>query len=140
MEFYENYKKLKYLLSVGNKIFDIEFVGFEYSDCLPNQEYLSYPRYFIFDCKYEYYHNTMKSYNKLMIEEFLELSIKINLYSNFGNYYIKFSDLFSCFNNELMTLMSFNDYSELKLYELHRDVKDLAKYFEINFGIEVRKD
>ena len=101
---------------------------------------ISYPRYFIFDCKYEYYHNTMKSYNKLMIEEFLELSIKINLYSNFGNYYIKFSDLFSCFNNELMTLMSFNDYSELKLYELHRDVKDLAKYFEINFGIEVRKD
>lgn len=140
MEFYENYKKLKYLLSAGNKIFDIEFVGFEFSECLPNQEYLSYPRYFIFDCKYEYYHNTMKSYNKLMVEEFLELSIKINLCGNFGSYYIKFSDLFSCFNDKLMNLMNFNDYSELKLYDLYRDVKDLAKYFEINFGLEVRKD
>ncbi len=140
MEFYKNYKELKYFLSAGNKIFDIKYIGIEYSDCLPNQEYLSYPRYFVFDCKYEYYHDTLISYNKVMSEEFLELSIKVSLYIDSINYYIKFSDLFNCFNDNLMISMSLNDYRELKLYELHRDVEDLAKYFEINFGIEVRKD
>ena len=75
-----------------------------------------------------------------MFKEFLELSIKIDLYSNSINYYIKFSDLFNCFNDNLMTSMSLNDYRELNLYEFNRDVEDLAKYFEINFGLEVRKD
>lgn len=140
MEFYKNYNELKYFLSAENKIFNVKYIGFEYSECLPNQKYLSYPKYFVFDCKYEYYHNTFKSYNKLMEEKYLDLSIKIILYSDYNNYYIKFSDLFSCFNDNLMTLMNFNDYSKLKLYELHRDVEDLSKYFEINFGIEIKKD
>ena len=140
MEFYKNYKKLKYFLSAENKIFNVKYIGFEYSDCLPNQEYLSYPRYFVFDCKFEYYHNTLQSYNGLFVEEYLDLSIKINLYNEFNRYYIKFSDLFNCFNDNLMISMSLNDYRELKLYELHRDVEDLAKYFEINFGLDVRKD
>ena len=140
MEFYKNYKKLKYFLSAGNKIFNVKYIGFEYSDCLPNQEYLSYLRYFVFDCKYEYYHNTFKSYNKLMEEKYLDLSIKIILYSDYNNYYIKFSDLFSCFNDKLLSLMSIYDYRELKLYDLYRDIEDLAKYFEINFGLKVRRD
>ena len=78
MEFYKNYKKLKYFLSSENKIFNVKYIGFEYSDCLPDLEYLSYPRYFIFNCKYEYYHNTLKSYNGLFVEGHLDLSIKIN--------------------------------------------------------------
>lgn len=132
MEFYKNRIELKYFLKTINKIFDIKYVGFDFLDDLP------YPSYFIFDCKYEYYHNTLQSYNGLFVEKYLDLSIKINLYNEFNKYYIKFSDLFSCFNDNLMTLMNFNDYSELKLYELHRDVEDLSKYFEINFGLEVR--
>ena len=140
MEFYNNYKKLKYFLNAGNKIFNVKYINFEYSECLPNQEYLSYPKYFVFDCKYEYYHNTFKSYNKLMEEKYLDLSIKIILYLDYNNYYIKFSDLFSCFNDKLLSLMSIYDYRELKLYDLYRDIEDLSKYFEINFGLEVRKD
>lgn len=66
MGFYKDYIPLKYYLSTENKIYDIEYIGFEYSECLPNQEYLSRPYYFVFDCKYEYYHNTFKSYNELM--------------------------------------------------------------------------
>lgn len=137
MEFYKI--PLKYLLNVENKIYDVKYIGFEYSECLPNQEYLSYFKYFVFDCKYEYYHDTFKSYNKLMEEKYLDLSIKIILYID-CDYYIKFSDLFSCFNDRLISLMSIYDYKELKLYDLHRDIEDLAKYFEINFDIEVRKD
>lgn len=140
MELYKNYKKLKYFLSAGNKIFNVKYIGFEYSECLPNQEYLSYPKYFVFDCKYEYYHDTFKSYNKLMEEKHLDLSIKIILYTGYSDYYIKFSDLFSCFNDKLLSLMSIYDYRELKLYDLHRDIEDLAKYFEINFGLKVRRD
>ena len=139
MKFYKDYIPLKYLLSVENKIYDVKYIGFEYSECLPNQEYLSYLKYFVFDCKYEYYHDTFKSYNKLMEEKYLDLSIKIILYID-CDYYIKFSDLFSCFNDRLISLMSIYDYKELKLYDLHRDIEDLAKYFEINFDIEVRKD
>lgn len=74
-----------------------------------------------------------------MEEKYLDLSIKIILYID-CDYYIKFSDLFSCFNDRLISLMSIYDYKELKLYDLHRDIEDLAKYFEINFDIEVRKD
>lgn len=66
--------------------------------------------------------------------------MKINLYCEGINYYIKFNDLFSCFNDKLLNLMSIYDYRELKLYDLHRDIEDLSKYFEINFGLEVRKD
>lgn len=80
MKFYKDYIPLKYLLSVENKIYDVKYIGFEYSECLPNQEYLSYLKYFVFDCKYEYYHDTFKSYNKLMEEKYLDLSIKIILY------------------------------------------------------------
>ena len=140
MEFYKNYKKLKYLLSVENKIFNVKYIGFEYSDCLPNQKCLSRPYYFIFDCKYEYYHNTFKSYNKLMEEKYLDLSIKIILYSDYNNYYIKFSDLFSCFNDKLLSLMSIYDYRELKLYDLYRDIEDLSEYIKINYELDVRKD
>ena len=139
MEFYENYKKLKYLLSAGNKIFNIEFVGFEFSECLPNQEYLSYPRYFVFDCKYEYYYDTLISYNKVMSKKYLQMSIKINLYCEDNNYYIKFNDLFSNFNDKLLNLMSIYDYRELKLYDLHRDIEDLSEYIRINYGLDVRK-
>ena len=134
MKFYKDYIPLKYFLSASNKISNIKYVGFDYLDNLP------YPLYFTFDCRYEYYHYKLKYYcNDEIVEEYLEISIKINLYNESNKYYIKFSDLFSCFNDNLMTLMNFNDYSELKLYELHRDVEDLSKYFEINFGIEVRK-
>lgn len=139
MKFYKDYIPLKYLLSVGNKIYDVKYIGFEYSECLPNQKYLSRPYYFVFDCKYEYYHNTFKSYNKLMEEKYLDLSIKIILYTDYSDYYIKFSDLFNCLNNGLITSMSLDDYRELKLYDLYRDIEDLAKYFEINFGIEIRR-
>lgn len=140
MRFYKDYIPLKYYLSAKNKIYDVEYIGFEYSEYLPDQKYLSRPYYFIFDCKYEYYHNTFKSYNKLMEEKYLDLSIKIILYSDYNNYYIKFSDLFSCFNDKLLSLMSIYDYRELKLYDLYRYIEDLSKYFEINFGLEVRKD
>ena len=140
MKLYKDYIPLKYLLNVGNKIYDVEYIGFEYLECLPNQEYLSYPRYFIFDCKYEYYHETFKSYNKLVEEKYLDLSIKIILYIDCNRYYIKFNDLFSCFNDKLVSLMSIYDYRELKKYDLYNDINDLAKYFEINFGVEVRKD
>ncbi len=135
MEFYKNRIELKYFLNADNKIFDIKYAGFDFLDDL------TYPKYFVFDCKYEYYHHKLKYYcNDEIVEEFLDLSIKINLYSNFGSYYIKFSDLFSCFNNSLMISMNFNDYSELKLYEFYRDIEDLSKYFEINFGLKVIKD
>lgn len=134
MEFYKNRMKLKYFLKAVNKISNIKYVGFDYLDNLP------YPKYFIFDCKYEYYHNTLQSYNGLFVEKYLDLSIKINLYNEFNKYYIKFSDLFSYFNDNLMTLMNFNDYSELKLYDLHRDIEDLSEYIRINYGLEVRKD
>ena len=134
MKFYKDYIPLKYFLSVENKIYDVKYIGFEYS------EYLSCPYYFVFDCKYEYYHNTFKSYNKLMEEKYLDLSIKIILYTDYSDYYIKFSDLFNCLNNGLITSMFLDDYRELNLYEFHRDVEDLAKYFEINFGLKVRRD
>lgn len=140
MKFYDKRIKLKYFLDVENKIYDIEYIGFEYSEYPSNKEYLSYPRYFVFDCKYEYYYDTLISYNKVMSKKYLQMSIKINLYSDSINYYIKFSDLFNLLNDNLITLMSINDYRELKLYDLHRDVEDLAKYFEINFGLDVRKD
>ena len=140
MKFYDKRIKLKYFLDVENKIYDIEYIGFEYSEYPSNKEYLSYPRYFVFDCKYEYYYDTLISYNKIMSKKYLQMSIKINLYSDSINYYIKFSDLFNRLNDNLITLMSINDYRELKLYDLHRDVEDLAKYFEINFGLDVRKD
>ena len=135
MEFYKNYKKLKYFLKAGNKISNIKYVGFDYLDNLP------YPSYFIFDCKYKYYHYKMIYYfNDEIVEEYLEMSIKINLYYENNNYYIKFSDLFSNFNDKLLSLMNIYDYRELKLYDLNRDIKDLSEYIKINFGLEVRKD
>ena len=134
MEFYKNRIKLKYFLKAGNKISYIKYPRFEHLNDL------SHPSYFVFDCKYEYYHNTFKSYNKLMEEKCLDLSTKINLYRDYSNYYIKFNDLLSCFNDKLLSLMSIYDYRELKLYDLYRDIEDLAKYFEINFGLKVRRD
>lgn len=135
MKFYKDYIPLKYLLSVENKIYDVRYLGFDYLDNLP------YPLYFIFDCRYEYYHYKLKyCCNDEIVEKCLNIFIKINLYRDCNNYYIKFNDLFSCFNDKLLNLMSIYDYKELKLYDLHRDIEDLAKYFEINFGIEVRKD
>ena len=140
MKLYKDYILLKYFLSVNNKIYDVEYIGFEYSECLPNQEHLSHPYYFVFDCKYKYYHNELISYTKVISKNYLELSIKVSLYNNSNKYYIKFNDLFSCLNDNLVTSLCLNDYSELNLYEFYRDVEDLAKYFEINFGLEVRKD
>lgn len=135
MEFYKNYKKLKYFLKSGNKISNIKYVGFDFLDDLP------YPSYFIFDCKYEYYHYKLKYYcNDEIVEEYLEISIKINLYYEDNNYYIKFNDLFSNFNDKLLNLMSMYDYRELKLYDLHRDIEDLSEYIRINYGLDVRKD
>lgn len=135
MKLYKDYIPLKYFLSVGNKIYDVEYVGFEYLDELP------YPSYFVFDCKYEYYHYKLKYYcNDEISEEYLNISMKINLYYEGNNYYIKFSDLFSCFNDKLLNLMSVNDYKELKLYELHKDIEDLSEYIRINYGLDVRRD
>lgn len=135
MEFYKNRIKLKYFLKAVNKIYDIKYVSFDYLDNL------SYPKYFIFDCKYEYYHYKLKYYcNDEIVEKYLEIFIKINLYCEGNNYYIKFNDLFSCFNNKLISLMSINDYRELKLYDLHRDIEDLSEYIRINYGLDVRKD
>lgn len=135
MELYQNYKKLKYFLKTTNNIFDIKYVGFEYLD------ELFYPSYFVFDCKYRYYHYKLKYYcNDEIVEEYLNIYIKIVLYSEGNNYYIKFSDLFSCFNDNLISLMSTYDYRELKLYKLYRDIEDLSEYIKINFGLEVRKD
>lgn len=135
MKLYKDYIPLKYFLSVGNKIYDVEYVGFEYLDELP------YPSYFVFDCKYEYYHYKLKYYcNDEITEEYLNISMKINLYCEGNNYYIKFSDLFSCFNDKLLNLMSVNDYKELKLYELHKDIEDLSEYIRINYGLDVRRD
>jgi hypothetical protein len=135
MKFYKDYIPLKYFLSASNKISNIKYVGFDYLDNL------SYPLYFIFDCRYEYYHYKLKYYcNDEIVEEYLEISIKINLYYEDNNYYIKFSDLFSNFNDKLLSLMSIYDYRELKLYDLHRDIKDLSEYIKINYGLDVRKD
>lgn len=135
MKLYKDYIPLKYFLSVGNKIYDVEYVGFEYLDELP------YPSYFVFDCKYEYYHYKLKYYcNDEITEEYLNISMKINLYCEGNNYYIKFSDLFNCFNDKLLNLMSVNDYKELKLYELHKDIEDLSEYIRINYGLDVRRD
>jgi len=140
MKLYKDYIPLKYFLSVKNKIYDVGYIGFEYSECLQNQYYLSYPQYFVFNCKYKYYHNELISYTKVISKDYLELSIKVSLYNNSNKYYIKFNDLFSCLNDNLITSLCLNDYSELNLYEFYRDVEDLAKYFEINFSLEVRKD
>ncbi len=135
MKLYKDYISLKYFLSVGNKIYDVEYVGFEYLDELP------YPSYFVFDCKYEYYHYKLKYYcNDEIVEEYLNIYIKIVLYSEGNNYYIKFSDLFSCFNDSLISLMSTYDYRELKLYELYRDIEDLLEYIRINYGLDVRRN
>lgn len=135
MEFYKNRIKLKYFLKAGNKISDIKYLRFEHLDDL------SYPIYFLFDCKYKYYHYKLIYYcNDEIIEEYLEMSIKINLYYEDNNYYIKFSDLFSNFNDKLLSLMSIYDYRELKLYDLHRDIEDLSEYIKINYGLDVRKD
>lgn len=135
MEFYENYKKLKYFLKAVNKISDIKYVGFDFLDDLP------YPSYFIFDCKYKYYHYKLKYYcNDEIVEEYLEISVKINLYYEGNNYYIKFNDLFGHFNGKLLNLISIYDYRELKLYDLHRDIEDLSEYIRINYGLDVRKD
>ena len=135
MEFYKNRIKLKYFLNADNKIFNIKYVGFDYLDDLP------YPSYFIFDCKYEYYHYKLIYYcNDEVVEEYLEMSIKINLYYEDNNYYIKFSDLFSNFNDKLLSLMSIYDYRELKLYDLHRDIEDLSEYIRINYSLDVRND
>lgn len=135
MEFYKNRIELKYFLNVDNKIFDIKYVGFDYKDDLP------YPSYFVFDCKYKYYHYKLKYYcNDEITEEYLNISMKINLYCEGNNYYIKFNDLFSCFNDKLLTLMSIYDYRELKLYDLHKDIEDLSEYIKINYGLDVRKD
>lgn len=134
MEFYKNRIKLKYFLKAVNKISDIKYVGFDFLDNLP------YPSYFIFDCKYEYYHYKLKCCcNDEIVEEYLEIPIKINLYFD-CNYYIKFNDLFSCFNDKLISLMNKNDYKELKLYDLHRDIKDLSEYIRINYDLDVKKD
>lgn len=134
MEFYKNYIKLKYFLKNTNNIFDIKFACIEFFD------YSDMPIYFCFDCKYRYYHDTLKSYNKLMEEKYLDLSIKINLYCEDNNYYIKFNDLFSNFNDKLLSLMNIYDYRELKLHDLHRDIEDLSEYIRINYGLDVKKD
>ena len=142
MEFYKNYKKLKYFLKITNNIFDIKFVGIEYNEIENNKYtcYIEYPSYFVFNCKYKYYHREITLYNKDIFVNYLEIPIKINLYSDCGNYYIKFSDLFSFFNDNLINLLCINDYRELKLYELHRDIEDLSEYIRINYGLDVRKD
>ena len=135
MKFYKDYIPLKYFLSASNKISNIKYVGFDFLDDLP------YPSYFIFDCKYKYYHYKLKYYcNDEIVEEYLEMSIKINLYYEDNNYYIKFNDLFSNFNDKLLNLMSMYDYRELKLYDLHKDIEDLSEYIRINYGLDVRKD
>jgi hypothetical protein len=135
MEFYKNRIKLKYFLNAVNKISDIKYLRFEHLNDLP------YPSYFLFDCKYEYYHYKLKYYcNDEIVEEYLEMSIKINLYYEDNNYYIKFNDLFSNFNDKLLSLVSIYDYRELKLYDLHRDIEDLSEYIKINYGLDVRKD
>lgn len=135
MKFYKDYIPLKYLLSVENKIYDVRYLGFDFLNDLP------YPSYFIFDCKYEYCHYKLKYYcNDEIIEEYLEISIKVNLYCEDNNYYIKFNDLFSNFNDKLLNLMSIYDYRKLKLYDLHRDIEDLSEYIRINYGLDVRKD
>lgn len=135
MEFYENYKKLKYFLKVDNNIFDIEFPCIEFSD------YSNMPIYFCFECKYKYFHFVRISYYEDKPFEYLELEFKINLYyDKNNNYYIKFKDLFKYFDKNLEYFMWINDYKRLKKYDLYNDIKDLAKYFEINFRLEVRKD
>lgn len=135
MEFYKNRIELKYFLNTSNKISNIKYVGFDYLDNLP------YPSYFIFDCKYKYYHYILKYYyNDEIVEEYLNITIKITLYCEDNNYYIKFNDLFSHFNNKLLNLMSIYDYRDLKLYDLHRDIEDLSEYIRINYGLDVRKD
>ena len=135
MELYQNYKKLEYFLKTSNNIFDIKYIGFEYLD----ESF--YPSYFVFDCKYEYYHYKLKYYcNDEIVEEYLNIHIKIILYLDGNNYYIKFSDLFSCFNDNLILLLCTNDYKRLKNYELYDDINDLAKYIRINYGLDVRKD
>lgn len=142
MEFYKNYTESKYFLKADNKIFDIKFAGIEYIE-IKNDKcfcYLSYPSYFVFNCKYEYCHREIALYYREIFASYLRIPIKINLYCDCGSYYIKFIDLFRCFNDNLIISLCINDYKRLKKYKLYDEITDLAKYIKINFGLDVRKD